>query len=653
MKFLSKIPYLFVAGLAWIVIISSCANQGMPTGGPKDTIPPVLVGTQPKMRATNYSGDEVRLTFNEYILPSEVSEELVVSPPLKKRPGIRTKSKTLIIQFNEPLKDSTTYSLDFKNSVVDNNEKNPLKNLRFSFSTGDVYDSLRVAGRVMNAFNLEPLEKALVMLHRNLHDSAVYKVIPDYIAKTDENGIFMIDNIAPGNYHIFGITDANADMMYNEGAEQIAFEDTLVVPSAEYHEVRDTLVKGVDSLLVTGHTEFHPDPFYLRAFTEDIFDQYLDSYKRDARNRGVFVFNESVADTFGVRLLNYDATNWYIMEPNKMQDSLVMWIADTLVARMDTLVMELSYLQLDTTNQLYVKKDTVDMNFVDKTDDSSRRRRKAKEDEKGPKPVEQFILQTNIGMSLMELNNDLEITSPEPVKRIDSTMILLYASDDTLKAPLNFRFEKDSSQYRTYKMEYDWEPEAKYTLQIDSAAWENIYGITSKELIKSFKIREEDYYGSIKLNITNVKSPVIVQLLKNSDDEDVISQKIITEDGSVTFDFLPPAKYRLKLIYDRNGNGKWDTGSYQDKYQAERVSYINEVLKVRSNWDSVLPLDLKPEATFYKNIIDKELLEQQRKAAEEKAKKEREQENKPQQQQDGGSNMFRNSGGGGRNFRMQ
>jgi len=653
MKFLAKIPYLFIAGLAWIVIISSCANQGMPTGGPKDTIPPVLVGTQPKMRATNYKGDNVRLTFNEYILPSEISEELVISPPLKKRPGIRTKSKTLIIQFNEPLKDSTTYSLDFKNSVVDNNEKNPLKNLRFSFSTGNVYDSLRVAGRVMNAFNLEPVEKALVMLHKNLHDSALYKVIPDYIAKTDENGLFMIDNIAPGKYHIFAITDANADMMYNEGAEEIAFEDTLVVPSAVYNEVRDTLVKGVDSLLVTGHTQFYPDPFYMREFTEDIFDQYLDSYNRIARNKCVFVFNESVADTFGVRLLNTKAKDWYIMEPNEKVDSMVMWIADTLVSRMDTLLMELSYFQLDSTNQLFVQKDTVDMNFADKSDDSSKRRRRPREEEKGPKPVEQFTWQTNLTSSVLELNGDIKITSPEPVKSINNSMILLYASDDTTKTPLKFKFEKDTTEYRTYKIEYNWEPEAKYTLRIDSAACENIYGITSRELTKSVKIREEDYYGTIKLDITNVQCPMLVQLLKNDKSEAVLEQKVINKNGTVIFDYLAPAKYKVKLIYDKNGNGKWDTGSFQDKYQPERVSYINEVIKVRSNWDSAIKLELKPDPTFYKNIVDKELEEQLRKAAEEKARKEREKENNPQQQQEGGTNMFRNSGGGGTKFRRQ
>lgn len=651
MKLLAKIPFLFIGGLAWIVIISSCANQGMPTGGPKDSIPPVLVGTQPLLGATNYKGDEVRLTFNEYILPSEISEELVISPPLKKRPSIRTKSKTLIIRFNEPLKDSTTFSLDFKNSVVDNNEKNALKNLRFSFSTGDVYDSLRVAGRVVNAFNLEPVEKALVLLHKNLHDSAVFKVIPEYIAKTDENGVFMIDNIAPGKYHIFAINDANSDLMYNEGAESIAFADTLVIPSAEYHEKRDTLVRGVDSLLVTGHTVFHPDPFYLREFTEDIFDQYLDSYKRDARNKCIFVFNKSVDDTFGVHLLNTEATDWYIMEPNENVDSLVMWIADTLVARMDTLVMDLSYFQLDSANQLFVKHDTVNMNIVTKSDDSSRKRRRSRDEEKGLKPIEQFTWVSNPTSTVMELNDDITITAPEPIKSIDKSMILLYASEDTLKTPLKFQFVKDTSKYRTYKIVYDWEPEEKYTLQIDSAACENIYGITSRELSISVKIREEDYYGTIKLDITSVTCPMILQLLKNTADEEVLQQQVIKKDGMVVFSYLAPSKYKLKLIYDKNGNGKWDPGSYQDKSQPERVSYVNTVLKVRSNWDSAIKLDLKPDPTFFKNIIDKELEEEQRKAAEEKARKEREQQNNPQQQE-GGTNMFQNSGGGS-NFRMQ
>jgi hypothetical protein len=226
MKILDKIPYIIVAGFAWIVIVSSCANQGMPTGGPRDSIPPVLVGTYPGYKSLNFRGNEVRLTFNEFIIPDKISEQLVVSPPLDKRPTILTKSKTLIVRFSESLRDSMTYSLDFKNSVVDNNEQNPYESLRFTFSTGDKLDTLRVAGNVMKAFNMESLENMLVLLHKNLHDSAVYTLRPDYIARSDEEGMFYFDNLAEGKYHIFSLNDLNNNMMYDEGAEEIAFHDS-------------------------------------------------------------------------------------------------------------------------------------------------------------------------------------------------------------------------------------------------------------------------------------------------------------------------------------------------------------------------------------------------------------------------------------------
>ncbi|MEN8116607.1 MAG: Ig-like domain-containing protein [Bacteroidota bacterium] len=648
MIFKSKIPIFFIAGLAWVVIISSCANIGMPSGGPKDSIPPVLLGTSPEYKELNYKGDDVRLTFNEYIKTDEISEELVISPPLTKRTSIRTRSKTLIIQFNEDLKDSTTYSFDFKNSVADNNESNPLKNLRFSFSTGNVYDSLRVAGKVMNAFNLEPLEKGLVLLQSNLHDSAVFRIRPDYIAKTDETGLFMIDNIAPGNYHIFALNDLNGDLMYNEGAEEIAFVDSVIIPSAEFYQEVDTLVKGVDSLMVLGHTHFHPDPFYLPYFTEDIFEQYIDSYERETRNRCLFLFNESVKDTFTINLLNAESDNWQLLEYNRKMDSLVLWITDTIVARQDSLLMELSYFQLDTAGERYVYKDTLLMTFKDKKVDTKKRRKRKDEDKAEPEPIPQFNWLSNLS-STMELNSAVNIIVPEPIAFFDSTKILLHLTDDTLKTPLKYTFRKNKTAWRSYNIFYKWEPEESYTLTIDSAACFNIYGISSREMTRKFKIREEDYYGTINLNLTNVTMPMLVQLLKNSDEEEVLKQRTIDKDGPVLFDFIAPGKYKLKVIYDENSNGKWDTGSYQDRYHPEKVSYSSEVEKVRSNWDSELNWDLTPDLTFTKNIRDKELEEQKRKAAEEKVRQQKDEQQK--------NSMFKpgnkSTSGSGGNMRMK
>ena len=639
MQIKGKIPLLIVAVLAWVVIVSSCANQGTPMGGPKDTIPPILLETTPEYKMLNYDGDKVEFTFNEYIIPDGVSELLVISPPLTKRPTIRTKGKSLVIQFNEELMDSTTYSLDFKNSIADNNEKNPYKNLRFSFSTGNVFDSLRVAGRLMNAFNLEPVESGLVLLQSNLHDSAFYSVRPNYIAKTDETGLFMIDNIAPGEYNIFAINDANNDLLYNEGAEELAFYDSIIVPSSQFFEELDTLVKGVDSMLILGHTHFYPEPIYLRQFNEDIFDQFMDSYKRETRYKCSVIFNESVKDTFDIKLIDNETTDWYQLEPNEKMDSLVFWISDTTVAKLDTLFMEFSYYMLDSAAQLYVQKDTVEMNFKDVVVEKSRKRKKSKEDEtEEPDPIEQF--NWLMSQSIIELNRNIVLNTPEPVHFFDSTQILLYLSEDTLKTPLEIDFKKDTTQWRQYQISHEWEPETDYTLEIDSAACQNIYGITSKQFIKKFKTREEDYYGSVILKTTSVRSPMIVQLLKNNDDEAVVAEQTFDEDKTVIFNYLKPDKYKLKIIYDENGNGKWDAGSFQDKYQAEKVAYVNEVVKVRSNWEKEISWDLTVDLTFTKNIRDFELEEQLRKAAEKKALEEK---NNPQGQQMQ-NNMFQGGG---------
>lgn len=644
MQIKGKIPLLIVAVLAWVVIISSCASQGMPIGGPRDTIPPILLETTPEFKQLNYKGDKVVLTFDEFIIPDDVTEAMVISPPLEKRPIVRTKGKSLVVQFEEELKDSTTYSVDFKNSIADNNEKNPYKNMRISFSTGDVYDSLRVAGRLMNAFNLENAESGLVLLQKNLHDSAVYKVRPNYIAKTDEKGIFLIDNVAPGAYHLFAINDANNDLLYNEGAESLAFIDTIIVPSADFHEEIDTVAKGVDSMLVTGHTHFHPDPIYLRQFTEDVFDQYLDSYSRENRYQCVFVFNESVADTFDLQLVENETKDWYQMEYNQNIDSLVVWISDTTVARLDTLFMEVSYYQLDSMAELYVQKDTLEMNFVDKVKIESKKKKRKKEDdeEEKPEPIPQFNWIASIPTTV-ELNKGIYLTAPQPVKYFDSTQIVLYYAEDTLKKPLSYKFERDTTSWRRYKISHKWEPDTKYSIEIDSAACENIYGITSKQYNKTFTAREEDYYGTVIIDASNVASPLLVQLLKNDAKETVIVEKSIDRDQTVTFNFLPPAKYKVKVIFDDNGNGKWDTGSYQDKYQPEKVVYINEVIKVRSNWDKSFSWDLKFDPTFVKNIRDMELEEQQRKDAEEKAREELENPERQQMQ----NNMLQGGGSSG------
>ena len=624
MKFIGKIPFLIVSVLSWIVIISSCANQGMPTGGPIDTLPPILVNSQPKYKATNYKGNEVRLTFNEYINTSKISETLVISPPLEKRPTILTRSKTVIVRFNEDLSDDVTYLLDFKDAIVDNNENNPYEDFRFSFSTGSTYDSLRVAGHVFNGFNLEPMENILVMLHKNLHDSAVFTLRPNYIAKTDKTGFFLIDNVSAGSYNLFAINDLNNDLKYNEGAEEIAFCDSVIVPSAEYVDLIDTVVSGTDSFFISGYTHFFPEPVFMHYFTEDIFEQFIKTYTRSSKYKCDFIFNKPVNDTFNVRLVNNEVENWYLLEPNSEMDSITLWITDTTLANNDTLLMEISYFQLDTSKQLIVQKDTLSLHFTAQEDNSSRRRRSLTDDEENEEEplVPQFRLTTNTS-GIFELNNDIEITSPEPIHEFDADGVNLYLTGDTLKTRLEYTITQDSSRFRTYRITHKWKPGTSYTLEIDSAAFINIYGITSSKMSQAFNTRDEDYYGRVVVKFSDIKSPIIAQLLMNDSKESVLISKSISTSDIVTFDYLAPGKYIVKIIYDDNNNGKWDSGSFQDKIQPERVAYHNEVIRVRSNWDNEINWAVDENPEFVKNIIDAELEAQKKKEAEEKARQQR------------------------------
>lgn len=629
MKLTNKIPYLILGLFIYLVFYTSCANMGMPDGGPKDSLPPILVNTEPAYRSTNFDGKEVRFTFNEYIVHDKVMDALVVSPPLKKRPTIRMKSKTLVLSFNEELADSTTYSIDFKNSIEDNNERNGYQNFRFSFSTGDVFDTLRLAGVVKNSFNLEPIEKALVMLHRNLHDSTVFKVRPLYIAKTNEKGIFLFDNIAPGSYHVFSVIDANSNLLYDEGAEEIAFIDSVFIPAAKFIESPDTLVRGADSLLISGHIQFSPNPVYLRYFMEDIFEQYIVSTKRESRYKCSFIFSESVADTFTVNTVGIDAEDWFLLEPNNGMDTITLWIKDTTIANLDTLALEISYNQLDSVNEVYVQKDTVDFSYEKPKIVESKKKKRGKDDEEEEIVIPQFSFSDNLKTSGFDLNKSIMIKSPEPLRFFHEDMVHLYLDEDTAATPLKFNLEEDTSAYRQYQIGYDWEENTKYRLEIDSAASENIYGITSKSAIRKFTTQKIDYYGKIIIELSKAPMQMVVQLVKNNDDEDVLLQKTIGIDGIVEFDFLKPDKYLVKLIYDENGNGKWDYGSYQDHIQPEAVSYLQKVVKVKSNFEHREILDATLDYSFPKVLYDKEL-EEKKKKEEEKKRQEEKQKSQPQ-----------------------
>lgn len=599
---LKNIVLVFVClSLFYLLFFASCANIGSPTGGPKDTIPPVVVKTIPELRGINYNGADVRFTFNEFILPDEIREKLVISPPMKKKPVIKMKGKTLIVEFPEELRKDATYSLDFKDAVADNNEKNPLEDLRFSFSTGASFDSLRISGYVKKALSQEPVEKALVLLHRKKDYTAFIDTIPEYIGTTNKEGFFMIDNVARGEYQLYALNDADNSLTYNSNAELIAFADSLMIPSTKYVAETDTIVKGLDTLVVTGHVDYLPTTQYLMMFEEEKFDQYLDASKRNQANKCDFYFSETLSDSFKINLLTPKTNKeWSFIESNLKRDSVTVWLTDTIISNSDSLKFELRYEVLDSLNRMVLKHDTVELIYTEPKVPKQKKK-------KGDIPeVPSINLSNNINSSAHDLYQRIQIEAPEPLLSFDLSKIRLYSMIDTTKTLIPIVVEKDTNSIRKYYIEHNWEPNANYLFQIDSAAARNIYGHPSNKTDQKFRTQKEDYYGKIFLTLSGLSGPAIVQLLTNDKDERVLQKIQVLGDGKIEFPYLKPEKYIIRLILDPNKNGKWDTGYLAGHLQPESVVYYPKIIKVRSNFEYKESWKIDYNPTIKKELIDEE-----------------------------------------------
>ena len=599
----NRILYLVIIVVGYLSFFTSCANIGMPSGGLKDTIPPFIVRSVPAFDQINYTDQKIRLTFNEFVIVEGLSEKFVVSPPTTKKPVFRSKGKTLTIDLNEKLKPNTTYSLDFKDGISDNNERNPLKNLRLAFSTGPQLDTLRIVGFVKDAFNLEPIANSFILLYRGKSDTLVYKTRPDFIAKTDSKGFFAVTNLPADTFQVYGLSDLDNNLKYT-GADSISFLDNLIVPSAKFLADRDTVITGNDTLLVFGKTKFSPEPLYLLRFGEDYFDLRLDKYEHPTRKVVDLTFTQSTADTFNIVPLNFEAKpGWKYTEMSPKSDSIRIWLTDSMDYKKDTLMFRVTYLQQDSLKEYYAKDDTLRLYFTDVTQASKNKRKERRRIEKD---INTVALTTNAKAGF-DIYRDVTIESPEPISVFDTTKIALSEKKDTLYHKIAYKLTPDSLNRRRYHLKYPWKYGTNYKLAIDSAAVKTIYKTDSKKLIEEFKTKEEEYYGKIILNLKNVTIPTIIQLLGDEKDEKVLQSKTVKKDEIVTFKFLEPRKYLIKAIFDKNDNGKWDSGDLKKKIQPEEVMYYLSVVKVRGNWENKDNWTLPTQQSYSKKIIDDEI----------------------------------------------
>jgi hypothetical protein len=600
---LKNLAFKILLGIAISTLLYSCARRGVPTGGPLDHTAPKVTLTKPLNFSTNFKGGKVEIFFDEFVQFKDISENFTISPPLKKKPLVKLKGRSIYVKLEEKLRENTTYTLDFGKGITDNNEGNPLGEYQFVFSTGDHLDSLSIKGKLDNSFNQLPVEKAMVMAYLNTNDSVPYSVIPSYVAKTDSAGYFQLNNLSPGDYKLFAIVDGNRDFFYNGPGEMIGFNDDIITPSIHSFEQLDSI--SADSVVVSQVMTTEPTNIYIRMFDEENPLQYLTTYKRDRREQIYFEFNSKRTDSLKIDFIDLDEkADWFLLEKNKTNDTLSYWITDSTIYMRDTLLAKLEYLKTDSLGQLTNFIDTVKLNYKDpKKAKASKNKKKLA---KIKVPVYGFKFNAS---GSQDLNKDISLDFNEPLAEINKDSIHFYQLQDTIQIPIEYKMEQDSTNLLRYHVKIDWKSETQYKVEFDSTAFLNIYGLHSDKYEGKITTREQEYYGKILLNVSNIKKPTLVQLLKNSKGEAVIQTKKIYSDQTVIFDYLAPETYIIKLIVDANDNGKWDTGNYKEGLQPEMVYYFRKEIKVRSYWDVedriVLP-EGGSEVNFNQHLIDLE-----------------------------------------------
>lgn len=570
----------------------------MPTGGPLDYTAPEVTSTSPENFATNFKGGKIEIFFNEFVQLKEISENFTISPPLKKKPTVKLKGRSIYVKLEEELHENTTYTLDFGEGIADNNEGNPLGSYQFVFTTGEQIDSLSIKGKLDNSFDQLPVEKTIVMAYLNTHDSVPLTTIPSYVAKTDSAGYFQLNNLSAGDYKLFALVDGNRDFLYNGPGEMIGFYDKIITPSAHVFEQIDSV--GGDSIVIQKMIATEPSNIHVRMFDEENPLQYLSTYKRERREKIYFEFSAKRTDQLSIDFIDVEENeDWFLVEKNKTNDTLSYWITDSSIYKRDTLLAKLEYLRTDSLGELVSFIDTVKFNFKDPK--KAKVSKKKQEKMKIKKPVYKFKLKTS---SSQDLHKDLVLDFNEPLKEINKDSIHFYQIQDTLQIPIDYKMEKDSANLLRYHIKIDWTPETSYVVNMDSTAFLNIYGINSDKYEGRVTTREKEYYGKIELDVLNVKQPLVVQLLKNGKSEKVIQSQRIYSDQVVLFTYLAPDTYIVKVIVDKNDNGKWDTGNYKENLQPEMVQYFRKEMKVRSNWevnDRIEISEQGPDINFQKH----------------------------------------------------
>lgn len=592
--------YIFIIIAA--AVMYSCANIGNPSGGPIDKTPPIFMRSNPTPNAVNVKDRKIEIFFDEIVTLKDPSTKIIVSPAQTEMPHMSALGRKVTVELVDSLLPNTTYTIDFSNSIQDNNEGNAIDNFAFAFSTGSVIDSMRVSGYVLDSRTLEPMQSVVVGLQSNLADSAFHKEKLQRVALTNDRGQFTIRNVSPGSYHIFALKDLDRDYKFGNPTEDIAFLDSIIVPSIGSREAADTVyndLNEIDTIMRATRPAYFPNDILLSMFNEDRKSQYLANNLRVDSTRISLTF-AAASDTLPSLSIvgrNDVPDQWYTLERSQTNDTLTYWIRPPHLVSADTLMVATTYLRTDTTSNLSWGTDTLKFTFQ-----RQKAKKKKKNEETDSLEQIRFMELHPLANGTQEVYAPLLLQTGTPIERYSREAFHLQRKlqNDTTFYPAEIKsiaLRDSTLSRRDLMLKVDWEPGAAYTLAVDSLAMTDIYGLQTKPLKVDFNVRKMEEYGNIVFNIPAVRDSAIVELLDGTDK--VVLHTPVKSHRAELLNLLP-GKYYARLFIDRNGNGKYDTGNYDMHLQPEETVYYPGAINLKKNWDVEQTWDI------YATPIDKQ-----------------------------------------------
>lgn len=592
--------YIFIIIAA--AVMYSCANIGNPSGGPIDKTPPIFMRSNPTPNAVNVKDRKIEIFFDEIVTLKDPSTKIIVSPAQTEMPRMSALGRKVTVELVDSLLPNTTYTIDFSNSIQDNNEGNAIDNFAFAFSTGSVIDSMRMSGYVLDSRTLEPMQSVVVGLQSNLADSAFHKEKLQRVALTNDRGQFTIRNVSPGSYHIFALKDLDRDYKFGNPTEDIAFLDSIIVPSIGSREAADTVyndLNEIDTIMRATRPAYFPNDILLSMFNEDRKSQYLANNLRVDSTRISLTF-AAASDTLPSLSIvgrNDVPDQWYTLERSQTNDTLTYWIRPPHLVSADTLMVATTYLRTDTASNLSWGTDTLKFTFQ-----RQKAKKKKKNEETDSLEQIRFMELHPLANGTQEVYAPLLLQTGTPIERYSREAFHLQRKlqNDTTFYPAEIKsiaLRDSTLSRRDLMLKVDWEPGAAYTLAVDSLAMTDIYGLQTKPLKVDFNVRKMEEYGNIVFNIPAVRDSAIVELLDGT--EKIVLRAPVKSHRAELLNLLP-GKYYARLFIDRNGNGKYDTGNYDMHLQPEETVYYPGAINLKKNWDVEQTWDI------YATPIDKQ-----------------------------------------------